>query len=85
MNIVDIITIVIVIKVTIHHIMIPAMANHFFCFLINAIIPNINQANANGIHKNTHIIVNDVSNQIIPSIRLVVESHDFCSIFFVDI
>jgi hypothetical protein len=64
-------------KITKLDIITPAIAIHFFCFLTNAIIPNISPAIVNGIHNIAPIIVKDNTAQTILKTKLVVESHDF--------
>ncbi|OQY37639.1 MAG: hypothetical protein B6229_08095 [Spirochaetaceae bacterium 4572_7] len=80
-NIVPNITIAVVIRVTIPQITTQAIAVPFFCFCTRAMIPKINHSKASGIPKKAHITVSDSSNQTILNTRLVVESHDFCSVF----
>jgi hypothetical protein len=62
-----------------------ARALHFFCFCANATIPKISHSIANGTHKNAPITVSENNSPIILNTRLVVESHDFCSVFLVSI
>ncbi|OQB41185.1 MAG: hypothetical protein BWY04_00992 [candidate division CPR1 bacterium ADurb.Bin160] len=54
-----------------------AIANHFFCFLANAIIPKISHKIIIGIQMIAQTIVIERSNQTNESTKLVTASHFF--------
>jgi hypothetical protein len=71
-----------VINVTNPQITTQAIANHFFCFFAKATIPKTKPIKAKGIPNKAHITDNANSNHTKLNTKLVIESADFCSVFF---